>query len=513
MSQGVNMISARHFSMSAILSIVIGLLGAGGLLPSSLGLNVVVAAEIAAFDDDRQTFDRLHLTDGRVLEGKIVEETRTSIIFRIVDRAIGLSVTREIDRRDIREIERDIPLAIDRPDDEPLDDDDDESAPQVRERPDRPRGLGEGDPNDESLPSFYIIPMEGQLGTDIHPIVYRGVLEDIRRVRPDVVVWRMKCADVSEEVLDLIADEVMIEELRDPNRSIEFLMDDYRELVRMLQDEMPRDIHQVMWVHDSLGVSSLIALAWEEMYMTPSARLGGIRRLATRLEEIGDEDVREKMLSATLGTVSGFLHRGNRDEYADILARAMVLPRYKLSASWHGREVNWFLDTSGDYIVNNSTESTAEFRAKRAEDFAISRGTAESLDDLALLLGFREYRVLRGDSHDIIDRHVQGWRRDFRRARALLIEYSEYREIARGDQAMQYLGRALDNLRRVIAAMKRNPVVEIRFQVEFGSGILFHLEMLEEQLRDQITRMRRGGRGPGGGGDGPRRPGGAPPPR
>lgn len=506
------MMQHRFLGKSVVFAILFSLFGAAGLLPLNIGAASPVAAAMVAVDmgDEVETFDRLHLVNGQILEGEIIEETRTTIVFRIVDRAIGLSVTREIDLRDVREVERDIPLVVEDPADESEGDDDLEEG--ERKRPDRPRGLGEGDPDDESLASFYVIPMEGQLGTDIHPIAYRGVVEDIRRIRPEVVIWEMNCRDVSEEQLELIADEVMIEELRDPNRSIEFLMDEYRELVRMLQDELPRDIKQVMWVKDSLGISSVVALAWEEMYMAPGAQLGGIRRLATRLEEISDEDVREKMLSATLGAISGFLHRGNRDEYADTLARAMVLPRYTLSASWRGRDVQWFLDTSGDYIVNNDPEFTAEFRAQSAENFAISQGTAETLDDLALLLGYREYRVLRGESHDIIDRHVREWRRSFRRARAMLMEYAEYSEIARGSQAMQYLGRALDNLQRVIAAMKRNRVVEIRFQVEFGYGILSHLEMLEEQMRDQITRMRRGGRGPGGGGGGgPRRPGGGPP--
>jgi len=496
------------FSRPAAIFILSMLVGAMGIVPNPAMPEARAIGMPAAEEETVETFDRLHLADGRVLEGQIVEETRTMIVFRIVDREIGLSVTREIDRDDIREIERDIPRVVEQPAEEEEEIVEDETDDADESAPDRPRGFGEGDPDDESLPAFYVLPMTGQLGTDIHPLVYQQLLDDIRRVQPEVLVWRMNCSDVSEEELDLIADEVMIEELGDPDRSIEFLMDDYRELVRMLQDELPPDIRQVMWVQDSLGISSLIALAWDEMYMAPGARLGGIRRLATRLEELSDEDVREKMLSATLGSISGFLHRGGRDVHADILARAMVVPRYTLSASWRGREVTWFLDTSGDYIVDDNPEFTAEFRAKSAEDFAISRGTVESLDDLALLLGYREYRVLRGESHEIIAKHKKEWRRTFQRARSQLMEYVEYREIAQGDRALQYLGRALDSLQRVVAAIRRNPIVEIRFQVEFGGGIRFQLEMLEEQLRDQITRIRRGGRGSGGGGTGPRRPGG-----
>lgn len=492
----------RSFTRSIALMAILAFFGAAGLLPINVGSTsaTAIAAAIES-EGDVETFDRIHLSDGRTLEGKIENETRTTITFRIIDREIGLSVTRELDRREVREIERDIPYEVERADVDPSPS---PEGGETRERPrsDRPRGLGEGDPNDESLPSFYLIPMEGQMGTDVHPDAYRGVVEDIKRVRPDYVIWVMDSSDVDDDI-----EKISYLGEFDREEVSLGLIDEYRELVRMLRNEIPGELEQVMWVKDAHGFGSLVALAWPKVYMAPNARLGGIARIAAGLDSISDEDVRGKMVSATVSNVSGFLQRGGRGQYADALARAMVLPEYQLSASWHGREVTWRLDTRGDYVVNGSTERTVTFRAEDAEKFMLSNGTAETVDDLALLLGEREYRVLEGESHRLVERYIDGWRRAWDRTQTLIREYQEYRGRASGDRARQWLGQAANNLRQIISLMNRYPAVDIRFQIRYGVG-KFELEMTEEELREQI---RRGGRG--GGGRGPGGPGGGRSPR
>ena len=53
-------------------------------------------------------------------------------------------------------------------------------------------GLAEGDAYDESLPSFYVIPMKGQMGTDIRLDAYEPIISEIRAEQPDVVIWLME---------------------------------------------------------------------------------------------------------------------------------------------------------------------------------------------------------------------------------------------------------------------------------------------------------------------------------
>ncbi len=459
------------------------------VLPTPGTANPYAVAALAVFTAEVNTVDIVHMRDGRELTGKILNEDSAQIVFRYIDPNLNLETTLTLQKRDILEIERDVAIGSDSPlVDEYADDDDDRDV--ERSRPSGiEQGLAEGDADDESLPAFYVIPMRGQMGTDIRSDAYQRIVEEIRREQPELVIWLLDCAD---------RDELMISMSDPAEGGLTQLIEDYRTLVRMLHDEL-RGIRQVMWVHDSFGISSLMALAWEEMYMAPGARLTGFRAIYEGASRMGDADVAAKMVAAWIGIINGFLERGGRPIE---LGEAMSRPHHRLSATWRGRQVEWRLDTSGEYIVNGSDESTAAFRAKTAEDFGISKGTAETLDELALLLGYREYRVIEGGAEQIIERYVENWRRAFENSKTLWMDFNQHMGWATGDQTRQWLGRALNDLRRIISAVRRYPAVEIRFSMEYGLD-LFALEMIEEELRERMRalnqRDRNRGRGGGGG--------------
>jgi len=183
----------------------------------------------------------------------------------------------------------------------------------------------------------------------------------------------------------------------------------------------------------------------------------------------------------------------------------MIRPEFKLSATWRGRDVEWALDDSGEYVVNSSTDSTVSFTAKHAEDFRLSAGTAEVIDDLALLLGFREYRVIDSRAEQLFDRYVVDWRRGFERSIQSIIEYQKNMDRA-GEDPIRYLGAARTELEQVVSLMRRFNAIELRL-ARFGIN-RFALETQIEIIAEQLRALRQrgggggGGRGRGGGGIG-----------
>ena len=143
---------------------------------------------------------------------------------------------------------------------------------------------------------------------------------------------------------------------------------------------------------------------------------------------------------------------------SDILAR-QIGP--KLTDAW-GQPV----------IVENKPGANgnvgADFVAKSAEDLNISQGTADDLDDLALLLGYREYRVLEGKQNELVVGYVTDWRREFAECRENLTNYEKYLSWASGDQAVAYFGKALRCLEDVLSSLKQYKAVEIRLGTDFG---------------------------------------------
>ncbi len=456
-------------------------IGTGGL---------VVAA------DPPEVEDVLYMVDGRELHGRVVSESPTAIVFEVIDRKLHLSSKVTFDRRDIARIRRDVAIEVVIKTREP--------AARRRSGTSRPDEVtptqsrfGRVRPEDESLdlPGLYVIPMKGQLGTDIHPSIFEEVAKDIRAHQPDLLVFVMNCKDVDDLLIPL-------------NEATEqglFLLDEYREIVDLFRDELG-DIPQVMWVEDSVGFSSLLAMAWERIYMTPTARLGGLAGVAKRADGWSDPDVAAKMMAAWTGIGRGFLENGGYHRY---LADAMMRPEALLSASFEGREVVWSLDDAGEFLVDGDDEKTLGFRAKPAEDLLISDGTVDNLDDLAFLLGYREYEKIPGKGEEIVTNYKEQWRRVFDNTKVLWDDYLQHRGWAGGDEALKWLSKAKRDVQKIIRAMNRFEAVEIRWRTDRQTRKQ-ELQILVETMTEEIlalSRQRRGGgygrgggRGVGGGG-------------
>lgn len=246
-----------------------------------------------------------------------------------------------------------------------------------------------------------------------------------------------------------------------------------------------------------------MALAWKDIYITPTGRLGGMEMvlLQSGAKNWSDPDVRAKMYAAWTGGAKAFLEYGG---YAHELGQAMMDPEFTLSARWRGREVEWSLDDSGEYIIDNTDKYSCNFTSKMAEDFCISKGTAENLDDLALLLGYREYRVVDGQGEKLVEDYVRNWRRAYEDAKVQLEDFQKYMGWASGADAVKYLGRAKGALEKVLGYIERYKAVETRLVRELGISKL-DLTVLIEQIQEQL-RAARSGSG-GGGPAGPARRG------
>ena len=55
---------------------------------------------------------------------------------------------------------------------------------------------GESAVTESKVPVVYVVPMSGQMGTDIHPSIYDEVVKDVMEVQPDVIVYQLKSADI-----------------------------------------------------------------------------------------------------------------------------------------------------------------------------------------------------------------------------------------------------------------------------------------------------------------------------
>jgi hypothetical protein len=331
-----------------------------------------------------------------------------------------------------------------------------------------------------TTPKVYVIPMNGQMGTDISKQPYEDIIEDARKVKPDIVVFSLDSADVDNNFYLK----------NDDSREFGVVkLDEYRDLIKMLREKI--DAPQVMWVHDSVGFGSLMALSWPDMYMKSDARLWGLARVSEVAKGWSDPDVAAKMMAAWTGIGKGFLQQGG---YPVELGDAMMTPTNVLSADWEGRVVKWAANTDGQWVVDSSDKSTANFSATLAEDTGLADGLADSLDDLMFLLGYREYEKL-DSGEKKFEQYKEDWRRMFDRCKGWMIDAET------SDAGVKGLGQMKNAYEKVVAAMKQFPAIEQRFRAERLPGRI-QLELEIERIKEQIRGARNSGDGGGRGGRG-----------
>ena len=350
-----------------------------------------------------------------------------------------------------------------------------------------PQSQGATMPSTLTVPKVYVFPMIGQMGTDISNHLLDILKQDIRKQKPDIIVYMLKSADVDR-----------IEYLGPNDDAREFglpMMEEYRDMAKGLKEELS-DIPQVMWVEDSVGFATLMALAWPDLYMKSTARMWGLA-LVAQLAQHPDEDVAAKFLAARQGIGNGILQLGG---YQTVLGDAMMLRERTLSVRFKGREVEWLPNTSGTWIVDGTDERTANFDATLAEDVLLSDGIADSLDDLMFLLGYREFTEI-DSGVKLGKQYTEDWRKALERVGEWLEDSENIDE-----DGTTGLGKRRALFEKVLAAFKQYPAVEARYRMLGLTQIAVQIEI--DNLRKEIQRLRdaergsRGGRGGSGGGGG-----------
>ena len=147
--------------------------------------SIILIAFLAVFSSCCLAADVIHTNDGKALKGEIVRETARTIVFRYVDPELGFETTIVVPKSTIVKMDRNVP-------DEELNAP--AAAPEVDDE--TPSKQGSDEPADDGADdqaaseeadarqratTIYVVPMIGQIGTDVSIRVYEEIIEDIKR--------------------------------------------------------------------------------------------------------------------------------------------------------------------------------------------------------------------------------------------------------------------------------------------------------------------------------------------
>ena len=152
----------------------------------------------------------------------------------------------------------------------------------------------------------------------------------------------------------------------------------------------------------------------------------------------------------------------------------------------------WRNSLKGEVALDASDEMALTIPALICDDLSLSQGTAEEIEDLAVLLGKRNYVVVEGIATDAQKKHTEDWRKAYK---SFLDQWVAYRQwLGRGGRSN--LTKAEKALTRCIGLLRKWPEVATRTRANVTD-----LELLLDEIK-RAKRGGNGGRGRGGSGGG-----------
>lgn len=362
-----------------------------------IGLHLVVLAfgcavlltAAPAIADKPENPDKIALTDGRTLEGEVLEETDEYILFRVWYGSISTKM--RFLKSEVSQITRG-----------ELGSDVDDSDPAAEE-------------SEADLPVIYMIELNGIFGRDVSYTPLEDVLEDAKDHQPDVIVLKFDL-DFKNQFGQDIPENYPI----NPNAFFE--LDIARSMGVLLVDDIRADPEWekkprlVAWVNRAMGAAAFLPFVCPEVYFTTEGLHGRIGDLDSEFG-FADAVVREKWRAAILGIAKGLAEKGGHESR---LVMAMARKSYVLSYSLVGGEPRFYTDFSGDTIladdgVDERADTGQDIVRMRGNDLltldaptafriGFSDGTVDNVDDLVFALGFtRGYTLIEEEASDTFE--------------------------------------------------------------------------------------------------------------
>lgn len=441
--------------------------------------------------------DVIIFRDGKVMTGTVVSETATAVKFRGV--SFGISFETDFTKDSILEVKRGAATSITGEGAVPA------STPTAVS-PRTSTGAAVTPDDGVQRQNVYWIDLKGEFGTDISESPIRDAVKDARNNNADVIILALD-ADWKEDGRGrprMLEDSSNFDEIFRAEK-----------MVPIFAEEIPREWAKqpkvVFWVKQALGGAALMPLITPEIYMTSTARLGGLGNLSFVFEGVGDEMVREKQRSLRLGHAEGWAIRGGHDYR---LIRAMCRMEYVLSVKFEGGEPvllermpespdeELLTDDGKDMNADTLTQRVAgtgndllTMDARLAKALRVSKGTVDTQEELLNALGLgRTANIVPGRSRQIMKSWSDGIVSTKRRVVKLIDDFRaveveqpptyENRTKARGQQL-----RIINELRGLLRRWGEG--ISDRWRGENGIPTESQLNTIEEQIRLEQLRDRK----------------------
>ena len=383
------------------------------LAPVSVAQVAPATGALGALAGFAQATDRIIFTNGRVVEGEILEETDTHV--RMMVDVAGIRAEMTYPKAELLKVEYG-------------EGDDAGAAAKPAVAAEKP-----SDPVDRSgvkTENVYVMELKGVFGRDISQTPIADAVREAERLEADYIIVKVN------------------NDWTNPQNRFEELPEDVlgqfdgffrtKEIAPLLREDLRKwnkPPKLVMWVETAMGGAAFIPFLSDTIYFRPDGKMGGVGGIFVMFGGQGDRGVIEKQISLRLVTAKGFAIENG---YEPKLVEAMTRIEYVLSYRMRGGKPEYFErppENPGEFkLTDNGLEDENKdsdidkvrgrgddfltLDAKLAQTLGVSKGMVSTMDDLLFELGLSRTAKIVGDS----DRIMDGWTMGVDRAERQLLE-------------------------------------------------------------------------------------------
>ncbi len=388
--------------------------------------------------------DKLHLKDGRVLEGKVVREGKGFIYFKV---KVGTVDSEQLfAEADIAKVERDDPAPKT---DENIKKEEDAKKPDAKADGVKHTGATRVCVLNFGPPSDWQGSVENMVGREISVAAFKNVVPLLEKAKVDVVILRVNSGG-----------------------GLSLEMPRFQDLFE--QSYKPK-FRTVAWIESAISAAAMSPWTIEEYYFLPQGNMGactefnmGNMKASTgfKLEEVL---LRMEKASAW----------GKKDPR---IMRAMQIQEPLSVDIDENGEVHWRQDENGQYLLNRAKE-VFTINANDAVKFKFAKGIAANRDELVKKMGLQEIEWVAQDATDMIDKSLRDNDSAYKRFNELLEKYQT---------AMGVANQAPDKERRGIQlGIAKRLLAELRQKLALNPNFPMFLGLPEDWFREQEELIKK----------------------
>jgi hypothetical protein len=444
--------NARHYRSSMKNGLAAALVSVAGLLVAGTASAEPPKTEAKA----AATQDVLIFRNGNVLQGKIISETPTTIVFEGL--VSGMAFKTEYPRSEILEVKKGAAPAAAAPTAPAA------TTPEPTKTPVTETPAADGVPGQDRV---YWIELAGKFGQDISETPLRNALKDAKNQKADAIVielnnsWKFERGrDKGEDIPEFLGsfDALWRAEAMLPALTTE------------LQAEWEKPPRLIFWVRNAMGGMAFLPLISSDLYFHPEGRLGGVGDLSN-IE--GHTRVVEKQISLRRQHAVGWLNRSGYP-YPELLIRGLAEVEVVVSVRFKDNRPVLFegypTNPSEELLTDDGMEGNADsiqalargegndvltLNERTAKLIGLSKGTVDTRDALMYAVGYTPAQIVNGRSEKIFKDWTTGLESAHAQLRRLMEEFQDIQVEGDWNERKQARSSQISKLEQMRAIIRR----------------------------------------------------------